>query len=224
MLNRPVDSDRAMDKLEQDIDWWESQVIKTLERIGASEADISSFRTLITYPLVLGGRDERHAKRRSMLAEKLDRLKRILGKLENLAFSASPQSGQRTRTAILRDPDGQEWILENIVDASDEAKRRLMRERPDVWEAYLREISNRMGPPGEIGQPWPDPPIVKSESFVDQVKRQSATWRAQSYTIVRPDGTREVITAGHLLDLPVETRHRLLEQYPELGRWWRGLD
>lgn len=127
------------------------------------------------------------------------------------------------RTVILCDPDSREWWFENIVDSSEEQKRRLMTERPDVWRAYKQELSNRMRIPGKPGEPWPDPPIVESDRTVDQMKRQTAKWRSQYYVVVRSDGTRETITAGHLLDLPTESRHKLLRQYPELGAWWRSL-
>jgi hypothetical protein len=126
-------------------------------------------------------------------------------------------------TIIFRDPNGRVWTYEYVDSLSEGEQRRLLDEREDVWKAYLREVSNRMGPPGRIGQPWPDPPIVESDSFTDQVRRHTAKWRAQSYTVALPNGTTKPYTAGHLLDLPTTERHRLLTQFPGLANWWRSL-
>jgi len=79
LLNRPVDSRTALEKLEQDVKWWESQVISILEGMGVPETDISSFRTLgLFHSAGLSGWDQRHAQLRNILAEKLSRLETVL--------------------------------------------------------------------------------------------------------------------------------------------------
>ncbi len=60
---------------------------------------------------------------------------------------------EQEKKVMFTDPDKQ-WYYEDLDAMSDDEQRRLMGERPDVWQAFLRETSDRMGPPGRPGEPW----------------------------------------------------------------------
>ena len=69
------------------------------------------------------------------------------------------ESPPQTRTVILREVEKygiKEWTFEEVDGLSEGELPALIEEKPAVYQAYLRELSDRMGPPGRIGQPWPD--------------------------------------------------------------------
>jgi hypothetical protein len=85
LLNRPVSDNpqEHLERLRQDLDSWEANVLSALERLNAPATDISHFKTLKTFPnRGLPGWNAAHVQLRNMIAEKLDRLDEITRRLE----------------------------------------------------------------------------------------------------------------------------------------------
>ena len=70
--NRPVDhgDQNQVQRLSDNFDWWESEVVKRLPGVGASEGEVSRFKAL------------GNLSKGNLIAEKLDQLDKIIKRLE----------------------------------------------------------------------------------------------------------------------------------------------
>ena len=75
------------------------------------------------------------------------------------------------------------WTFEEVDALPDEEAVELKTKKPRIYEAYQRELSDRMGPPGRIGQPWPerrDELAGELEKLIQAVFKRRNEWETAS--------------------------------------------
>jgi len=86
LLNRPINDDaqQGLVRLWQDFQSWDAHVLGALSSFGATESQLSHFRTLGTFPArSLSAYNGAHAQLLNTIAEKLERLENITQQLEH---------------------------------------------------------------------------------------------------------------------------------------------
>ena len=84
LQNRNVGSDEALEALKTDIDAWQATILGALLEVDAPASEVSYFRILGTWTRRnLPSWSPEHAKEREMVAERIDRLLKIVRRLES---------------------------------------------------------------------------------------------------------------------------------------------
>lgn len=102
---------------------------------------------------------------------------------------------------MFRTHDGHEFTWEHLAELPDAQLADAFKKYQGLSEWYDRETSDRMGPPGRIGQPWPNLEKV----FYREVEREGVkAW-----------------TFGEVARLPIPEREKLKTRKPELWKaYW----